>query len=286
MWRLGVAGAVVTVLFGVSAAGCGGGGGNGDPSGTGGDPTGGGGSTGAAGAVSMNGSTYTVTVDGATNSIVLGSCGVTPATIDGVAAGSYSLTLTASTLSKGGVSGPTPPPPSHDDYVIIHLPLAPGDPNENHRFFMLNGVGTSASVSLSGGGTIEAMFVDSDTSSNGGMGTVTLTPGGMTATVSGAANVIAYDAGCRSMPAVQTLSDGRYRATLADSTLSSGNGAHDDFVLVRTPSEQPMEPDRYVILNGVGASHDFAPYNAKNILIWYIGATPGSGQAHVTITRL
>jgi hypothetical protein len=234
----------------------------------------------------MSGSSYTITVDGATNAIVLGSCGVTPASIAGVAAGAYSLTLTASTLSKGGVSGPTPPPPSHDDYVIVHLPLPPGDPHEDHRFFMLNGVGTSASITMSAAGSIDAMFVDSDTSSNNGTGTITLSPGGMTATVDAAANVIAYDAGCRSMPAVQTLSDGRYRATLADSTLSSGGGAHDDFVLMRTPSEQPMEPDRYVILNGVGSNHDFAPYNAKNVLIWYIGASPGTGQAHVTITRL
>jgi hypothetical protein len=218
--------------------------------------------------------------------VTLAGCNFSPATFPNVPAGTYTMTLTASTLTKGGVSGPNPPPPSVDNYVIVYVPLPAGDPHENHRFFMLNGIGASASVTLPAAATIQVMFIDSDTDDNSGTGTVTLDPGGMTATVSAVTNDLAYDTYCHSMPAMQALSDGNYRVTLTDSSFSSGAGAHDDFVLVRTPSEVPMKDDRYVILNGDGTSHDFTPFNSQTVRLWYIGATAGTGVAHVHIAKL
>jgi hypothetical protein len=276
MMRLGFGYALVTVILTV---GCSSGGGSGQEGsgGAAGSPTTGAGST--------NGS-YVLTVDASQNALVLGPCGVAPATFAAVPPGAHTLTLTASTLTKGGVSGPKPAAASHDDYVIVHVPLPPGDAHEDHRFFMLNGIGASASVTLPNSEQIDVMFVDSDTADNGGTGTVTLGPEGATATVSGTMNLISYDTACHSTPAAQTLSSGQYRVTLMDSTLSSGGGAHDDYVLVRTPSEQPMDPNRYVILNGVGASADFTPFNSTTVRIWYIGASPGTGQAHVLVSRM
>jgi hypothetical protein len=227
-----------------------------------------------------------VTVDATKNFVTLGGCGFQPAAVD-VGAGTFTVSLSASTLSKGGVSGTTPPTPSVDNYVIIHAPLGAGDAHEDHRFFMLNGIGASVMVTLGAPGSLQAMFIDSDTASNNGMGTVTITPGGATATVSASTNVLAYDALCHSNPAMTRVgASGMYRLTLLDSTLSSGAGAHDDFVLVRTPSEQPMQDDRYVILNGVGATHDFAPFNSQTVKMWYIGASAGTGVAHVRVGTL
>jgi hypothetical protein len=260
------------------AVGCGGG--NSPATGAGGDSGGSGGAGGAAPSM------FTIAVNAAANAVTLDGCGVTPGVLANVPAGTYSLTLTASTLTKGGVSGPTPPPPSIDNYVIVHVPLAAGDAHEDHRFFMLNGVGASATVTLAAMGTIQVMFVDSDTADNAGTATVTLSPGGMTATVSATANLISYDTACHSMPAMQVVPDGNWRLTLLDSTFSSGAGAHDDFVLVRTPSEQPTQDDRYVILNGVGATHNFTPFNSQTVRLWYIGASAGTGLAHVQVTRL
>ncbi len=184
------------------------------------------------------------------------------------------------------MSGPPPAPPSVDNYVIVYVPLPAGDPNEKRRFFMLNGIGANASITLPSQATIQVMFIDSDTADNTGTGTVTLSPGGMTATVDAVANDLAYDTNCHSMPAMLAVTGGSYRATLIDSSFSSGGGAHDDFVLVRTPSEQPMNDDRYVILNGVGASHDFMPFNSQTVRIWYIGASAGTGVAHVSVAPM
>jgi hypothetical protein len=278
-------GAVVLVVSGLIAVGCGGGS----------SQTGGGGSTGSAGSgtndpdggvVSSGGGAIVVTVNAASNDVTLDGCGITPAEIANVPAGTYTVALTASTLTKGGVSGPRPSPASVDNYVIVHVPLAGGDPNESHRFFMLNGVGANASITLAQTGTIQAMFIDSDTDSNSGTATVTLTPGNMNMVVSGTTNDLAYDTLCHSMPATQVVAGASFRVTLLDSAFSSGAGAHDDFVLVRTPSEQPMDDHRYVILNGDGASQDFSPFNSQTVRLWYIGASAGTGIAHVQIAPL
>ena len=263
--------------------GCGGGG----SGGTGGDPggsTGAGSDSGSGGSMGMG--TNTVTVDATANALVLGGCGFSPAQLPNVPAGTYTIALSASTLTKGGVSGPTPSPPSVDNYVIVYVPLPAGDPNEKHRFFMLNGIGANASITLPSQATIQVMFIDSDTADNSGTGTVTLSPGGMTATVDATANDLAYDTNCHSMPAMQAVSGGNFRATLIDSSFSSGGGAHDDFVLMRTPSEQPTNDSRYVILNGDGASDDFAPFNSQTVRLWYIGASAGTGVAHVSISPM
>src|SRR5262249_3113930 len=175
---------------------------------------------------------------------------------------------------------------STDPYVIVHVPLPAGDPNENHRFFMLNGVGATASITLPGTMTIDAMFVDSDVASNSGAATVTVTPGNMTMTVSGTTNDLAYAANCHSMPAMQAVKGAMFRVTLLDSSFSSGGGAHDHVVLVRTPSEGQGKHHRHVILNGDGASADFAPFNSSTVRLWYIGAGAGSGVAHVQISPL
>ena len=47
-----------------------------------------------------------------------------------------------------------------------------------------------------------------------------------------------------------------------------------------------MADDRYVILNGVGATHDFQPYNSQTVRLWYIGVNAGTGVAHVGIAPL
>jgi hypothetical protein len=229
--------------------------------------------------------TWRITVDAAKNAVLMDACGVKPAVIADVPAGTYTIALMASTLSKGNVS--VLDVPSMDNYVIVHAPLAAGDPHEDHRFFMLNGIGAMAPIVLSATGTIQAMFIDSDNSGdNMGTGTVILTPGAVSAKVDPNNNLFAYDDSCHSAPATLVLPVGKYRAALVDSTFSSGPGAHDDFVLLRIPSEQPTEDFRYVILNGVGASHDFSPYNSDTLLAWYIGASAGTGQATVMVSKL
>jgi hypothetical protein len=227
----------------------------------------------------------TIDVVATQNAVKLDSCAVNPAVFSNVPAGTYTIKLTASNLTKGGVSGPTPPPPSSDDYVIVYVPLPAGDPHESRRFFMLNGVDATASITLPATATIQMMFVDSDVADNAGTATVTLSPGGYSATVDAALNSIAYDSACHSTPASLYLPAGSYRATLVDSTLSSGTGLHDDFVLLRTPSEHPTDPFRYVILNGVGASQVISPFNSNTVRVWYIGASAGTGEAHVQVTR-
>jgi hypothetical protein len=275
---------VVVILF--SLGGCGGSGSQSSGSAGSGGNTGAASDPGNGGSTGSGGNSFTVTVDATMNAVTLDGCGFSPAQLPNVPAGTYTISLTASTLTKGGVSGPTPPPPSVDNYVIVYVPLPAGDPNENHRFFMLNGIGANASITLPAQATIQVMFIDSDTADNTGTGTVTLSPGGMTATVDAVTNDLAYDTNCHSMPAMQVVAGGNFRVTLLDSAFSSGGGAHDDFVLVRTPSEQPMDDSRYVILNGDGASDAFAPFNSQTVRLWYIGASAGTGLAHVSITPM
>jgi hypothetical protein len=273
------------VLVGFVMLGCGGSGSQTTgSSGTGAAGGVGTGSAGTGGSSVPTGNGYLVTVDATANAVTLDGCGFSPAQIASVPAGTYTISLTASTLTKGGVSGPGTA--STDNYVIVHVPFPAGDPNENHRFFMLNGVGSSASVTLSQTMTIDAMFVDSDVAANSGAGTVTVMPGGMTMTVSGTTNDLAYDTNCHSMPAMQAVKGGMFSVTLVDSSFSSGGGAHDDFVLVRTPSEQNVDDHRYVILNGDGASATFMPFNSTTVRMWYIGAAAGTGVAHVQISPL
>ena len=277
---------VFVILF--SLVGCGGGGPSGG-TGAGSDPggsTGAGSDTGSAGSTGSGGGTFGVTVDATANAVTLDGCGFSPAQIPNVPAGTYTITLSGSTLTKGGVSGPSPHPASVDNYVIVYVPLAAGDPHEDHRFFMLNGEGASASITLSSPGTIQAMFVDSDMDANTGTATVSLSPGGLSTTVDAVANDLAYDTGCHSMPATQVVTGGSFHITLLDSSFSSGGGAHDDFVLVRTPSEVPMDDKRYVILNGDGAGDDFAPFNSQTVRLWYIGANAGTGVAHLSIVPM
>jgi hypothetical protein len=216
------------------------------------------------------------------NGLSIAGCGVAPGLFADIPAGSYTIELTASTLSKGSVSGTTPPTPSVDNYLIVNLPLPAGDPHQDQRFFTLNGIGASADVTLPALGTIQVMFIDSDVGSNSGQATVTLNPGGYSTTVSAVDNVVRWAEGCLSTPAALALTGVPHRVTLLDSTLSAASGSHDDYVLLRIPSEVPMEDHRFVILNGVGASYDFTPFNSMTLRAWFI-STGGGGSGQATL---
>jgi hypothetical protein len=229
-----------------------------------------------------------LTVDALQNSIVLDRCtALMPATLVDVAAGAHTIALTASTLSKGTVSGPNDESiPSFDDFVIVNVPVAAGDP-ASRRFFTLNGIGATASFTLSAVGTLNVMFIDSDATGNGGQGTVRLDTTGATAVVDGVANVLPYSTGCFATAVSLNVSGRAHRATLTESTLSAGGGSKDDFVLLRLPTERPMDPFRYVILNGVGTTIDFTPYLSQTLRAWFITQSPGAtGKATVVITDL
>jgi hypothetical protein len=215
------------------------------------------------------------------NGLELDHCSVTPALLSAIPAGTYTIALTASTLSKGAVSGMIP---STDNYVVVNLPLPAGDPHEDHRFFMLNGIGANASVTLPAAGTIQLMFIDSDMAANSGEATVTLDPGGYSATVNAANNVIRWDEGCLSTPAMLVVPAGPQRVTLATSSLSAGSGSTDNYVLIRMPSEMPMDDFRYVILNGVTSFFDFTPFNSNSLRAWFISSAGGSGQASLSVS--
>jgi hypothetical protein len=231
-----------------------------------------------------------LTVDALLHSIVLDRCtGFTPATID-VPAGQHTIALTASTLSKGSVSDPNDNPiDSYDDYVIVNLPLSASEP-ASRRFFMLNGIGNMKSFMQSTvPGTVKLMFIDSDATFNAGQATVKLDTTGPTATVDATANIIAWNMACSATPASLTVSDRPHRATLTESTLSAGGGggSADDFVLLRLPTERPMDPHRFVILNGVGATIDFTPYLGQSLRAWFITTAPGAtGRATIVVTDL
>ena len=103
-----------------------------------------------------------------------------------VAAGEHTIALTTSTLSKGSASDANDNPvPSFDDYVIVRAPA--GEP-ASRRFFMLNGVGTTAGIhAVVSTGALQLMFIDSDTASNGGQGSLTIDAAGPSTTVDGTA---------------------------------------------------------------------------------------------------
>jgi len=227
-----------------------------------------------------------ITVIAGQNQLTLDTCNVTQALLADIPAGSYTIQLAASTLSKGSVSG-TPQLPAVDNYVLVNLPLSADDPQHDRRFFMLNGVGATADVTLTTTGTIGLMFLDSDVGANNGQATITLTPGGYSATVDAVTNVLRWQEGCQSTPAALVVTSGAHRATLVASTLSAGPGSRDDYVLLRVPSEQPTDDHRFVVLNGVGASDDFTPYNSQTVRAWFVSASSGaSGQATVEVSDL
>jgi len=291
-WRGVVLLAVLVTLMMFAATGCGGGNAStedggmpntmvGDAGSGGGGGGGGGATTGDAGALPA-----TLTVDAVSNSIVLELCiGMTPATISDMTPGLHTIGITASDLSKGSVSGTNNSQlPSSDDYVIVHVESGSAT---SRRFFMLNGVGTIADFTIGSAGAVQIMFIDSDTAFNGGRSTVTVDGTGPNTTVDGMANVLAWSTGCSATPATLTVDGRGHRATLADSTLTAGDGSRDDFVLLRLPSETPMDPARYVILNGVGTSIDFTPYLSQTLSAWFISSAPGaSGRATVVVTDL
>jgi hypothetical protein len=218
-----------------------------------------------------------LTVSGSSNVLVLQSCGAAPAT-QNLSAGTFTISLSASTLSKGTVANGQAT--SNDPYVLVHA----NDSNTSHRFFMLNGVGSSASFTLSSGGAVQVMFVDSDPSGNSGTATVDIQPGGFQLTVDATANVMAWKTACNSSPASRDFDAGSYTYTLASSTLSAG-GPKDDNVLVRTPSEDPDGTDRYVVLDGVGNSKSVSfAASSGTLYAWALGVSaPPSGQAVVNI---
>jgi len=225
----------------------------------------------------------TLFVDAVQNRLPLDTCNAVPATFADVPAGMHTLQLIASTLSKGSVMSNEM---ALDPYVIVHAPLPPGDPMENLRFFMLNGVGASRDITLPAIGTIGMFFIDSDAAFNSGQGDVSLTPDGTKSTVDAVTNVIHWTEGCATTPATLTVSDRSHRATLIASTLSSGTGAKDDFVLLKLPSERPMDDHRFVMLNGVGSSVDFAPSGSLTLRAWFLTASGGTGLATVQVTDL
>jgi hypothetical protein len=132
------------------------------------------------------------------------------------------------------------------------------------------------------------MFVDSDADFNTGTGTVTIAPDNLTATVDAVANALRWDTGCGSNGAELVVSFRAHRLELTASTLSSGAGAMDPYVLVRLPVEEVTYDSRFIILNGVGDSVDFIPSgNTDFIRAWFISATgTSSGSATLTLTDL
>jgi hypothetical protein len=226
-----------------------------------------------------------MTVLGTTNVLALDACAVTPATFPSLPANTYTITLSASTLSKGQLPNSAPPVNFVDNYVIVQLPLAAGDTQEAHRFFMLNGVGASSTFTLPATGTVNVMFIDSDDTANSGTATVNVEPGGYMTTVDAALNVLRWKAGCNSTPAGVYVSSQSHTATLLTSSLSSASGGASDYVLLRFPSEVQQNDFRYTILNGVNAMQPFNATDQSPVRGWLLSTTAdGSGQATVGIT--
>lgn len=246
---------------------------------------------GTAGSVASGGkasSALTLTVSAPNNTLALDTCGVTPAVFSAVAAGSYDITLSASTLSKGSVSDDDGNPiPSFDNYVIVNLPLPAGDPNESLRFFMLHGEGDKMTVTLPEAGDIQLFFIDGDKDYNSGQATVTLTPPGTEAIVDAVTNVIPWNDCTGSAPATLAISARPQQVTLVKSTLSSGAQLHDDFVLLRVQNEMQVNEHRYTMLNGIGASYTFTPYKGDVLRAWFISASgAGTGTAKIEVQEL
>jgi hypothetical protein len=188
-------------------------------------------------------------------------------------------------LSKGLVNGTTTA--TQDPYVIVQLPLPVGDPQQHLRFFTLNGLNASQQFMLPAMGSVRLMFIDSDADYNTGMGTVTLNPGARTATVDALNNLIRWSQTCLATPAMATVTNRAHKVTLTASSFSTGTGSEDNYVLVRLPIEQPASDLRFVILNGVGDSVDFVPFDNNTIRAWFITQSTGAtGSATLTITDL
>ncbi|MFZ5892883.1 MAG: hypothetical protein ACOY0T_17615 [Myxococcota bacterium] len=212
----------------------------------------------------------------------------TPALISDVPAGTYTIELSESTLSKGYVSDDNNvESPSIDNYVIVSVPLPAGDPNEDMRVFMLHGVGHSVNITLPEQATISLLFIDSDTASNVGEAKVTLTPSGSSATVSAVSNVLAWRSACASTPVEISVANHKQRITLLESTFSTGTGAADPYVLLRLPSERPDDEWRYAVLNGIDSSVDFIPYFNGKLRAWLISPNAGAtGEATLEISDI
>lgn len=226
----------------------------------------------------------TVAVSAILNLIPLELCVVVPATATDVPAGTYTIRLEASNLSKGSVDNETKDA-SEDDYVIVHVPYSANQSND-HRFFMLNGVGAEYTFSLDEPGTVEAYFIDSDTGANHGTATLNLSPGGYQITVDAVTNVIGWRNMCNAEPAYLWSDTETHDLTLESSDLSSAAGREDDYLLVRLPSEIPDDPFRYIMLNGVGAKQQYAALTGDRVRAWFLSAKVGaSGQATLRLSR-
>jgi hypothetical protein len=241
---------------------------------------------GTAGNVGVGGKApLTMTVTTPNNTLALDTCGVTPAAFTAVEAGTYDITLTSSTLSKGSVSDDDGNPiDAFDNYVIVNLPLPAGDENESYRFFMLHGAGDKMTVTLPETGDIKLFFIDADKDYNSGQATVTLTPPGTEQVVDAVTNVIPWSSCPNSAPATVAISARPQKVTLVSSTLSSGAQAHDDFVLLRVQNEMQVNEYRYTMLNGVGSSYTFTPYKGDVLRAWFISASGGgTGTAKIEV---
>jgi hypothetical protein len=269
--------ALLGLLLALTPAGCGNGSSGADGNTSGGGDNG----PGEPGSISQT----AITVDGASNHLVLQACGVNPTGQD-LQAGSYTVRLDASTLSKGHVATTDDSlVKSTDSYVLVNLPIPAGAGDQSRRFFMLNGVGSSSSFSLPSSGRLQVMFVDSDQDANNGEASVSIQPGGVLR-VDAVQNVLRWKQGCNSRPAEQYLDAGSYRFTLASSSLSSGGGSRDDYVILRTPSEDPSDDRRYVVINGVNGSVDVSFQTSGTLRAWALAVqnAPG-GTAVVNIDR-
>lgn len=225
----------------------------------------------------------TTIVSATGNLIDTTACGAIPATVEGVPAGSHTVQLGVSTLSKGTVDT-EPHLPAVDNYVVVHLPFGDSS-NDEHRYLMLNGVGATYSFELDQPGTIEAWFIDADPSGNNGTAAVLVEPGGFQITVDAAVNVLAWRTVCKAEAATLWAPAGEHELTLESSTLSSAPGRKDDYVILRFPSEIPEDDHRYVMLNGVGATFRASIGNGDWIRAWFISSSTGtSGEATVRIS--
>lgn len=215
------------------------------------------------------------------SALALDACGAMPAALADVAAGTYDIELTASNLSKGSVSDTHGnQSPSFDDYVIVNLPLPAGAPNEEMRFFMLHGVGDKVNVTLPEPGPINVYFIDGDKDFNTGQATVSVQAGDEVKeiTVDAAANAIAWKTGClASAPATVTTSSGPQRVTLVSSTYSSGDQLSDHFVLLRVNNEMQVNDHRFTMLNGIGSSYEYTPYEG-DVLRAFLISSKGAGK--------
>ena len=203
-------------------------------------------------------------------------CGAVPIESPALAPGDYTIILTASNLSRGA--------PSHDDYLLIGLPLAAGGPE---GYLVLNGLGARRTFSLPGGGIVRAWFLDSNHADNTGTATATITPGVHRLTVDAALNVVAWRDGCKSAPAELEVPAGAYRLTLTASTFSPAPGLADPRVLLNLPLEG-NQSTKYISLSGVGDFKLITFPGAGIVRAWFVAETAGSqsGQATVTVTSL